>query len=92
VLDRGRKIIVAGVNQVKKHVRRGHPKSPQGGQLTVDLPIDSCKVMFYCGKCSRAVRLGYRYQDNGAKERYCKKCQASVGAIGPANPRRAKTV
>ncbi|HAA51288.1 MAG TPA: 50S ribosomal protein L24, partial [Planctomycetaceae bacterium] len=31
VVDGGGKLRVEGVHQVKKHVRRGHPKSPQGG-------------------------------------------------------------
>ena len=48
VVDGGDKLRVEGVHQVKKHVRRGHPKSPQGGQLEIDLPIDSSNVLFYC--------------------------------------------
>ncbi|MBX3068849.1 MAG: 50S ribosomal protein L24, partial [Cryobacterium sp.] len=90
VLDRGKRLLVSGVNQLKKHVRRGHPKSPQGGHLMVELPIDSSKVKFYCDKCNKGVRIGFRYLANGAKERFCKSCQASAGIVSPANPRRAK--
>ena len=91
VLDRGKKLLISGVNRMKKHVRRGHPKSPQGGQLMVELPIDSSNVMFYCAACVKPVRIGYRYNDAGAKERYCKKCKKSLGLISRANPRRGAT-
>ena len=29
------KLVVEGVNRVLKHVKRGHPKSPQGGRLQI---------------------------------------------------------
>ena len=92
VLDGGKKIRVEGVHQVKKHVRRGHPKSPQGGQLEIDLPIDSSNVLFYCGHCARGVRLGVRYTEEGAKVRCCKKCDAEVGTIGAPKASRQTSV
>tara|TARA_B100000029_G_scaffold238221_1_gene235338 strand:- start:1905 stop:2267 length:363 start_codon:yes stop_codon:yes gene_type:complete len=82
VLDGGNKVRVEGVHQVKKHVRRGHPKSPQGGQLEIDLPIDRSNVLFYCGHCGHGVRLGVSYSEDGLKTRTCRKCGTSVGTIG----------
>jgi large subunit ribosomal protein L24 len=89
VLDGGRKVVVEGANRVLKHVRRGHPKSPQGGRLNLEMPIDSSNVMLYCGACSRGVRVGYRYSDDGAKERFCRSCSQTLGAVSPAKERRA---
>jgi large subunit ribosomal protein L24 len=86
----GEKLVVEGVNLVYKHVKRGHPKSPQGGRLRKEMPIHSSKVMFYCEKCQRGVRLGYRYSDDGAKERFCRKCDGAAGSISPARPKYAK--
>lgn len=91
VLKGGKKLVVEGVNRVYKHVRRGHPKSPQGGRLNLEMPIDSSNVMFYCGSCSRGVRVGYRYTDDGSKERYCRSCGAGHGAVGRPKARYAKT-
>ncbi|GAB4147893.1 MAG: 50S ribosomal protein L24 [Planctomycetaceae bacterium] len=91
VLDQGRKIVVEGVNRVHKHVRRGHPKSPQGGRLHVEMPIDSSNVKFYCGNCSKGVRLGFRYTADGSKERFCKSCQESQGTISGPNARYASS-
>ncbi len=83
VLDGGRLVVVEGVNLVYKHVRRGHPKSPQGGRLRLEMPIHSSNVKYYCQSCNQLARLGYRYLDDGAKERYCKSCSASAGQISP---------
>jgi large subunit ribosomal protein L24 len=90
VLDGGRKLLVEGVNRVFKHVRRGHPRSPQGGRLNLEMPIDSSNVMFYCASCSKGVRVGFRYRDDGSKERYCKSCGASAGTTSPPRPAYAK--
>ncbi len=82
VLDSGRHVLIEGVNRVLKHVKRGHPKSPQGGRLNLEMPIDSSKVMFYCGSCSKGVRVGFRLQSSGSKERFCKSCGKSIGVVG----------
>ena len=89
VLDGGRKVIVEGVNRVYKHVRRGHPKSQQGGRLSREMPIDISNVLLYCNQCSRGVRVGYRYRADGSKVRHCRKCQAELGVIGPPKARYA---
>ncbi len=81
VLDGGRRVVVEGVNRVLKHVRRGHPKSPQGGRLEMELPIDSSNVMYHCDSCGGKSRIGVRVIEQG-KERFCKKCSASAGMVG----------
>jgi large subunit ribosomal protein L24 len=92
VLDGGEKVVIEGVNLVYKHVRRGHPKSPQGGRLRLEMPIHSSNVQFFCSSCNKLSRLGYRYTAEGAKERFCKNkgCGASAGQISPARPQYAK--
>lgn len=89
VLDEGRKVVVEGVNRVYKHVRRGHPKSPQGGRLSREMPIDISNVLLYCNSCNRGVRVGYEYQADGSKRRRCKKCRGDLGAVSPPKARYA---
>ncbi|MBW3541608.1 MAG: 50S ribosomal protein L24 [Planctomycetes bacterium] len=89
VLDGGKRLVVEGINRVYKHVRRGHPRSPQGGRLQLEAPIDSSNVKLYCGSCNQAVRVGYRYTDDGAKERWCKTCSSSLGTVSPPKQRYA---
>ena len=90
VMDGGRKLLVEGVNRVYKHVRRGHPKSPQGGRLQLEMPIDISNVQLHCTSCGRGTRVGFRYNDDGSKERFCRRCGKSFGAVSPAKLRRAK--
>jgi len=90
VLDGGKKVVIEGVNLVYKHVRRGHPKSPQGGRLRMEKPIQSSNVMYFCSGCNQGVRLGLRYTENGAKERFCRKCSKTVGQVSPPRPAYAK--
>jgi large subunit ribosomal protein L24 len=83
------KLVVEGVNRVYKHVRRSQ-KNPQGGRLSKEMPIRFCNVQLVCDACGAAARVGVRYLDNGAKERYCKKCGAANGQVSPPNAKYAK--
>ena len=82
-------LLVKGVNQVYKHVKRGHPKNPSGGRLQMEKPIKISNVMYYCESCQGGVKLGYRYLEDGSKERYCRSCKASAGKVSP--PRKKYT-
>jgi large subunit ribosomal protein L24 len=79
------KVVVEGVNRVYKHLRPSS-KNPQGGRLSKEMPIDVSNVLLYCSKCSRGVRIGHRFTDDGQKQRYCKKCRISLGNVGPRKP------
>jgi large subunit ribosomal protein L24 len=83
------KVIVEGVNRVYKHVRRSQ-KNPQGGRLSKEMPIPASNVMLICPKTSKPTRVGYRYLDDGSKERYAKCSGASLGVISPPRPGHAK--
>lgn len=83
VLEAGTKVVVEGVNVVQRHVKRGHPKSPQGGRLRFEKPIFSSNVMFFCGSCKKPSRVGFRFLADGSKERFCKKCSVTAGRVSP---------
>jgi large subunit ribosomal protein L24 len=91
IKEGGKKLVVEGINRVQKHVKRGHPKSPQGGRLTIEMPIDASNVMLFCSSCNSKTRAGYKYEDDGKKLRVCRKCQAAIGApMSPPRKRYAK--
>ena len=83
------KALVEGVNRVYKHVRRSQ-KHPQGGRLSKEMPVQLSNVMYVCDSCGKHTRLGARFSDAGAKERFCKRCGASAGQISPAHTSHAK--
>ena len=84
-------VVVQGVHVVFKHVKKGHPKSPQGGRLEMEMPIPVSRVAYYCESCGSKSKLGYRYDGEGAKERYCRKCSTTVNRVSPPRAKYAKS-
>ena len=80
------KLIVEGINLVYKHVRRSQ-RNPQGGRLSKEMPVRVSNVMLVCEKCNAATRVGRRYEKDGSKARYCKKCGTTIGHVSP--PKKA---
>ncbi len=76
------KVLVEGVNRVYKHLKPSQ-KNQQGGRLSKEMPIDVSNVLLFCPACNRGVRVGNRTTESGQKQRYCKKCSASLGDLGP---------
>jgi large subunit ribosomal protein L24 len=83
------KVVVEGVNKVYKHVRRSQ-RNPQGGRLSKEMPVRLSNVLLVCPRCNAATRTGVRYDDEGAKLRFCKKCTATISTIAPPKARYAK--
>lgn len=83
------KVVVEGVNKVYKHVKRSQ-KNPQGGRLSKEMPVQVSNVMLICPQTNKPTRVGYRYRDDGSKERFAKRSGASLGVISPPRPRYAK--
>ena len=69
------KVIVEGVNKVKKHVK---PRPPQenGGIVEVEGAMYADKVQLHCSKCG-ATRPAHKL-DGGKKTRVCAKCGAEL--------------
>ncbi len=66
------KIVVEGVNKVKRHTKPNQ-KAPQGGIIAKEMPMHACKVMLVCPACSKPTRTGHK-DVNGKNVRVCKKC------------------
>lgn len=67
------KIIVEGVNIIKKHQKPSKTQA-EGAIIEKEAPISSSKVMLYCEKCKNATRIGNKILEDGSKVRVCKKC------------------
>ncbi len=84
------KLVVEGVNRVYRHVRRSQ-KNPQGGRLSKEMPISISNVMLICPVCGKASRTGVRLKSDGAKECFCKKCDATIRALSPASAAKTRS-
>lgn len=60
------KVLVAGVNFYKKHLKGK-------GVIDMAMPLAASKVSVVCPKCGLATRIGQRVVEN-KKIRICKKC------------------
>lgn len=66
------KVVVAGLNTVKKTQKR-KSQQDQGGIVDVEAPLDISNVAIVCKKCGRPVRIGYKIEAD-KKVRVCRKC------------------
>lgn len=67
------RIIVEGVNIVKRHTRPTQGR-PQGGIIEKEAAIASSNVMIYCSKCKEPVRINKKFLADGKKIRVCNQC------------------
>ena len=72
VIPKEGKVIVEGVNMIKRH-QRPNPKMREGGIVEKEAPIYASKVMLVCPNCGQRTRVGFKVVE-GRKVRYCKKC------------------
>jgi large subunit ribosomal protein L24 len=67
------KVLVQGVNIVKKH-QKANKAQMESAIVEKEAAINSSKVMLYCTKCKNATRISNKILDDGTKVRVCKKC------------------
>jgi large subunit ribosomal protein L24 len=65
-------VLVAGVNQVKKHTRPNPMKGEQGGIVTKEMPIHISNVAIWNPVTKKADRIGLRSLADGRKVRFFK--------------------
>lgn len=66
------KVIVEGVNSVRKH-QRPTKSMQEGGIVDKLMPIQVSNVAIVCSKCG-VSRVAYHISDSGVKTRVCRKC------------------
>lgn len=71
-LDREKgRVIVAGVNMVKKAMKK-RKQTDRGGIVEIEAALQISNVMIVCKKCG-PTRIGYKIEGE-AKKRVCRKC------------------
>jgi large subunit ribosomal protein L24 len=74
----GDRVIVAGVNMIKKHQRRTGDVRTQFGIIKREAPIHISNVMLVCPRCGKPTRVAHREHADGSRSRMCKQCGESV--------------
>ncbi|MBY8573546.1 50S ribosomal protein L24 [Lactiplantibacillus plantarum] len=71
VISAKNRIVVEGVNKIKKHQKPTNV-NPQGGIVDIEASIDASNVMYLDPSTNEPTRLGVRRED-GKRVRYAKK-------------------
>jgi len=73
------RLVVAGVNLVKKHVRANPNQGVQGGIVEQEAAIQASNVAIWNSNSSKADRVGFRIED-GKKVRFFKSSGEALDA------------
>lgn len=66
------RVIVGGINRVKKHTRPNPMKGEPGGILEKDMPIHVSNVALFNPVTQKADRVGFKVLEDGTKVRIFK--------------------
>jgi large subunit ribosomal protein L24 len=80
VFPKEERIIVEGVNFVKRHSRPTQ-KNPKGGIVEKEGVINASNVMVVCSKCREQTRVGSKILNDGSRIRVCKKCGEMIEVV-----------
>lgn len=70
------RVIVEGINMIKKH-QKASQNSPQGGIIDTEAPIHVSNVMLLDPSNNEPTRVGFRVED-GRKVRFAKKSGETI--------------
>jgi len=85
VITKKRKVVVSGVNILKKHTKPSN-KNRQGGIIEFAAPLSISNVMIICPNCHKPSRISYKFLEsrsksdskNNQKIRICQKCKEGI--------------
>jgi large subunit ribosomal protein L24 len=66
------KLLVSGVNKVKKHQKPNPVKGVSGGIVEMEMPISISNVAIYNAATKKADRIGTKFLEDGRKVRVFK--------------------
>ena len=78
VLPAKNRLIVEGVNFVKRHTRPNPQRNVKGGIVEREAALAIANVQLVCPECSTPTRVGHRKLDDGRRVRICRKCEGVV--------------
>lgn len=76
VLPQEGRVIVDGINLVKKHIRPRRA-GEKGQRVSIAAPMHISSVQVVCPSCQKGTRVGVA-RENGVRQRLCRKCEALI--------------
>jgi len=72
------RLIVEGVNIIKRHTKPNPQKNIKGGVVEREATIHASNVQLVCPECGKQTRVGRKVLGDGRKVRICRKCEGVV--------------
>jgi large subunit ribosomal protein L24 len=74
VLPTRHRVVVEGVNFIKRHTRPNPQRNVKGGIIEREASLDVSNVQLVCPECAKTTRVGHRLLEDGRRVRVCRKC------------------
>jgi large subunit ribosomal protein L24 len=78
VLPEKNRLVVEGVNIIKRHTRPNPQRNIKGGVVTREASLHASNVQLVCPECGVMTRIGHKVLGDGRKVRVCRKCDGVV--------------
>src|SRR5437660_9527804 len=78
VIPKDQKVIVEGVNMIKRHTRPNPQRNIKGGIVEREAALHASNVQLVCPECGAVTRIGHKILGDGRKVRVCRKCEGVV--------------
>ncbi len=78
VLPGTNRLVVEGVNMIKRHMRPNPAKNVSGGIVEREASLHASNVQLVCPECGVQTRVGRKTLGDGRKVRICRKCGGVV--------------
>ena len=72
------RVVVEGVNFIKKHTRPNPQANIKGGIVEREAALHASNVQILCPECGAPTRIGRQLLGDGRKVRVCRKCDGAV--------------
>jgi large subunit ribosomal protein L24 len=74
VLPAKGRVVVEGVNFIKRHTRPNPQRNVKGGIVEREAALHASNVQIVCPECGAPTRVGRRALADGRRVRFCRKC------------------
>jgi large subunit ribosomal protein L24 len=78
VVPDNNRLIVEGVNVIKRHTKPNPQRGIKGGVVEREAALHASNVQIVCPECGKPTRIGKKVLGDGRKVRVCRKCEGVV--------------
>ncbi len=78
VLPVKNRLIVEGINLIKRHTRPNPQRNVKGGIVEREASLHASNAQLICPECGKMTRIGQQILADGRKVRICRKCEGVV--------------